>query len=109
MLKVFLLWNFNNRFSKGISKRHEGQIHDSLQTFRSLLKNDSKNRVELLEAASRSMYLVGKYKQAAESLNHVKKQKDEMTWKHHLSMGKCYRAANIQVVLNFHYSLKFFN
>jgi len=87
--------NYAN-YTRAVSARHEGEVHQSLATFRGLLKTDSANRVELLGAASRSMYLVGKYKQAAESLNHVKRQKGEMTWKDHLAMGKCYRAANIQ-------------
>ena len=88
--------NYAN-YTRAVSARHEGEVHQSLATFRGLLKTDSANRVELLGAASRSMYLVGKYKQASESLNHVKRQKGEMTWKDHLAMGKCYRAANIQV------------
>ena len=50
----------------------------------------------MLEATSRSLLLVGRYKQAAESLQHIKKMRNSPNSKHHLNLGQCYKAAGVK-------------
>ena len=84
--------SFYSEYTNGVEKRQEGKIVDSLADFRKLLKRDQLNRIELLEATSRSLFLVGRYKQAAESLNMIKAIRNSNTnSKHHLQLGLCYR------------------
>ena len=40
--------------------------------------------------------LVGRYKQAAESLQHIKKMRNSPNSKHHLNLGQCYKAAGVK-------------
>lgn len=50
----------------------------------------------MLEATSRSLLLVGRYKQAAESLQHIKKMRNSPNSKHHLNLGQCYKSAGVK-------------
>ena len=49
--------------------------------------------METVQAASRSLYLLGRYKAAVDSLNQIDKAKESSDWKHHLYLGQCYKAA----------------
>merc|ERR1711990_53871 len=88
--------SFYADYSNGIINRQNGKIAESLSCFRSLLKKDQLNRIELLEATSRSLLLVGRYKQAAESLQHIKKMRNSPNSKHHLNLGQCYKSAGVK-------------
>lgn len=62
-------------FTAGVIKRHNGKISESLADFRNILKQNgnSNNRIETLQAASRSLYLMGRYKPATEALQQAQK------------------------------------
>jgi tetratricopeptide (TPR) repeat protein len=84
------------------------------QEFRKLLKKDSLNKIELLEATSKSLFLLGRYKQGADSLKMIKTIRNESSnkssnesslnmtssndsSKYHFNLGLCYRAIDNRV------------
>lgn len=92
-------------FTSGVIKRHHGKISESLSDFRNLMKENDSPKLETVQAASRSLYLLGRYKAAVEALNQVEKARgeDSADWKRHLYMGQCYRAAGYNEKAKQHY------
>jgi len=58
-----------------VIKRHNGKISESLSDFRTILKQNgnSNNKIETLQAAARSLYLLGRFKAATEALQQAQK------------------------------------
>jgi len=69
------------------------------------MKENDSAKLETVQAASRSLFLLGRYKAAADSLNQIDKAKDSSDWKHHLYLGQCYKAAGHPEKASKHFSM----